>query len=203
MDMRKPSISFIALLFLALSSSFVAAQSKAETPEEFSIRYMAVLKAGDWRAAALLLHPEAREKLKTILGEFVAVDTSGAVAKTLFRLKTNEEFRALSSEDVYERFMEGLIKTHPTYGQVLKNMQTRIIGHVAEAPDLAYVLYRSEMIVSGATISKYEVMPLKTHNDAWLALLSGDMENLTQLLRNPPSSPPPPTRKPARKTKPN
>ncbi|MDQ4120933.1 MAG: hypothetical protein M3209_05760 [Acidobacteriota bacterium] len=171
-----------SLFLLVICAASTNSQTVPETPEQFAERYMTATVAKDWATITQMIHPEAHERFKKIFAEIIAADKTMGVAK-FFNVRNKQEFDALPAETVLERMMRNLTRNEPTVGEALTNLRTRIIGHVKEEADLAYVVYRTETNIGGATFSKLAILPLKKDKGAWLALLTGDMENLAQIFQ--------------------
>lgn len=196
MKLNRIFIAFVLIFFCAV---FANAQTQTETPEQFTERYIAATKVGDWAGVAQMLHPEAREQFKKMFSDLVADDKIGAVIRGFFKVKTKQEYDALSPDAVFVRLMQTLSSNEPVFSKALENSRIKIIGHIKEEPDLVYVVYRTETNVEGASFSQLDVMQLRKHQESWRALLTGNIENLTQMLPNLQNDPPP---APARKTPP-
>jgi hypothetical protein len=161
------------LLLFALALPIVAQE---ETPETVAKAYFAALQADDWTKAATYMHPESLESLKRTLAASVKLDKKNEVGKQLFNLKDNAEFEQLSPAEVFTRVITGLTANLPMMKEMLTDSQTTIIGQVPEAPDLLHIVYRMEMKMQNAPVTKLAVMSLKKSGDTWRMLLSGDME---------------------------
>lgn len=202
--MRK--ILFVVLLLLTFALPVVA---QDETPEAVAKAYLAASQTGDWAKAATLMHPEALASLKRTFAAIIKLDKKNEVAKELFNLKDSLEFEQLSPEAVFTRMISGLTANIPMMKELLSDSQTAIIGQVAEAPDLIHIVYRMEMKMQNAPVTKLAVMSMKKSGNTWRMLLSGDMEaaftSISKTLEatmNAPAPAPPksaPTKRPVRK----
>lgn len=202
--MRK--IPFVCLLLLTFT---LPAAAQEETPESVAKAYLAASQTGDWAKAATLMHPEALASLKRMFAAIIKMDKKNEVAKELFNLKDHSEFEQLSPEAVFTRMISGLTANIPMMKELLSDSQTTIIGQVAEAPDLIHVVYRMEMKMQNAPVTKLAVMSMKKSGNTWRMLLSGDMEaaftsiskTLEAAMNNPAPAPPKaaPAKRPVRK----
>jgi len=171
------------------------AQASTDTPESVAANYMTAMRAEDWARCATFMHPEALTQLRRIMTPIVAADQSGQVRRQLFNVQNSNEFAQLSDTVVFERLMRAVSTQQPAETRsALANMNTTIIGSISESSDVSHVLYRMQIPVAGATVTKLSVMTFKKHGATWRALLTEDVEGLGAILnrRTPPSPPSPP-----------
>ncbi len=160
-------------LFLCLPA---LAQATEETPEAVAKAYIAASTASDWSKATSYLDPEALVSFKRMFGEIMKLDKKNEAGKELFGLKNNAEFEQLSGEQVFTKIMEILLASVPQLKQMLSGAQNTIIGQVAEGSDIVHIVYRMNLKIENAPISKVEVMTLKKVGSSWRLQLSGEME---------------------------
>lgn len=173
--------SFFKAAF-AVSLTFVLAVSAfsqtAETPETVAKAYFAGMQASNWDKCASLLHTEALGSMKRTFAAIVKADESGGAAKTIFGLKSNEEFAQLSEASVFERLMNFMTGAVPEMKTALASSTTVILGKVNEGTDLAHVVYRTQIKMAGAEASQVELISFKKQGTTWRALLTSDMEEM-------------------------
>lgn len=156
----------------------VAAQTAQETPESVAKTYFAAMQAADWAKSASLLHPEALASLKRSFAAIVSADKSGGAAKTIFGLKSSAEFAQLSDAAVFERLMSFITGAVPDMKAALAASTSTVLGKVDESPELAHIIYRSNIKLAGAEMTEVELISLKKQGPTWRALLTSDMEEL-------------------------
>lgn len=168
----------IAAMVVGLAISALAQTQSPETPEAVAKAYFAAMQASDWDKCADLLHPEALGSMKRTFAKIINADVSGGAAKTIFGLKTNEEFASLSGATIFERLMNFMSGASPEMKTVLAASKTTVLGKVTEGIDLVHVVYRTQIKMSGAEISEVELMSFKKHGTTWRGLLTADMEEM-------------------------
>ncbi|MDX2042558.1 MAG: hypothetical protein SF097_15160 [Acidobacteriota bacterium] len=168
----------IAAMVVGLAISALAQTQSPETPEAVAKAYFAAMQASDWDKCADLLHPEALGSMKRTFAKIINADVSGGAAKTIFGLKTNEEFASLSGATIFERLLNFMSGASPEMKTVLAASKTTVLGKVTEGIDLVHVVYRTQIKMSGAEISEVELMSFKKHGTTWRGLLTADMEEM-------------------------
>ena len=196
-----PKAVYAATLIMA--SCIVAFAQTPETPESVAKSYFAAMQKGEWAKCASLIHPEALVSMKKTFGSIVKADKSGEAAKALFGLKSPAEFDQLSDAAVFEKLMSFIADAVPDLKTALAASTSTILGQVAENPELAHIVYRSQIKVGAAEVTQVELISFKKTGTAWRALLTADMEELFQKfaegLSSPgddKSEPPPPAQAP-------
>ncbi|HEX2205977.1 MAG TPA: hypothetical protein VHG91_21860 [Longimicrobium sp.] len=168
----------LLLLALLLAARPAAAQA---TPEALAERYFATMRAGDWKANAALMHPEALQSFQSLLLPILEIDEEGEVARML-GVADNEAVKALAPAAFYERFLNGMMGQQAGLAAILGGSRAEIVGHVMEG-DTAHIVYRLNMEVDGAPMSKVTVISAKRDGGVWRALLTGEMEGLAGMFR--------------------
>ena len=168
--------AFVICLTLTLTAS--AFSQAAESPEAVAKSYFAAMQAGNWDKCASLLHTEALGSMKRTFAAIIKADESGGAAKTIFGLKSKEEFAQLSEASVFERLMNFITGAVPEMKSALASSTTTIFGKVNEGTDLAHVVYRTQIKMSGAEASQVELISFKKQGTAWRGLLTADMEEM-------------------------
>ena len=162
--------ALVAVALLAAPRALAAQQ----TAEQVAERYFAATKAGQWGAAATLMHPRALESFKAMLTEIASFDETGEAVAQIFGVSA-AEMQRLSGAQVYERVIGRLMGQQPMMAQVMGNATFRVVGHVPEG-DTAHVVYRLSTKVMGASVSQISVLSLARQGGEWRALLTGDVE---------------------------
>jgi hypothetical protein len=182
-----PKVVCAATLIIILCA--VALSQTPETPESVAKNYFAAMQSGEWAKCAGLMHPEALVSMKRTFGSIVKADKSGEAAKALFGLKSAAEFEQLSDTAVFEKLMSFITGAVPDLKTALAASTSTILGQVAESPELAHIVYRTQIKVGAAEITQVELISFKKSGSSWRALLTADMEELFQKFAEGLSSP--------------
>lgn len=184
--MKKAFFRTILVAALAAGLAFSAfSQTQAQnpdSPESVAKAYFAAMQAGDWDKCASLLHPEALGSMKRTFAAIISADVSGGAAKAIFGLKTNEEFAQLTGSAIFERLMNFMVGAVPEMKTALAASKSTILGKVTEGVDLAHVVYRTQIKMSGVEVSEVELMSFKKQGATWRGLLNADMEEMVNKL---------------------
>lgn len=174
----------IAALVIGLAmAAFAQAPPQAlDSPEAAAKAYFAAMQAGDWDKCANIMHPDALSSMKRTFAAIINADVSGGAARTIFGLKSNEEFASLSGSAIFERLMNFMVGAVPDMKTALAASKTTVLGKVTEDVDLVHVVYRTQIKMSGAEVSEVELMSFKKQGTAWRALLTADMEEMVNKL---------------------
>jgi len=197
-------VAHVAFLIIALG--IVAFSQTPETAESVAKNYFAAMKAGDWAKCASLMNSEALISMKRTFGSIVKADKSGEASKALFGLKSPAEFDQLSETAVFEKLMSFITDAVPDLKSALAASTSAVLGQVNESPELAHIVYRTQVKLGGAEVTQVELISLKKNGSNWRALLTADMEELFQKFAEGLSAPDedkvePPSPAPAPKTR--
>lgn len=171
----KSAFAFFLTLMLSVSAF---AQTAPETPDAVAKAYFAAMQAGNWDKCASLLHPDALVSMKRTFAAIIKADETGGAAKTIFGLKSNDEFDQLNGASIFERLMNFIGGAVPDMKTALAASTTTILGKVNEGTDLVHVVYRSQIKMAGAEASEVEIISFKKSGTTWRALLTSDMEEM-------------------------
>src|SRR5215213_2690351 len=139
----------------------VALSQTPEAAESVAKNYFAAMQSGEWAKCAGLMHPEALVSMKRTFGSIVKADKSGEAAKALFGLKSAAEFEQLSDVAVYEKLMSFITGAVPDLKTALAASTSMILGQVAEGPELAHIVYRTQIKVGSAEVTQVELISFK------------------------------------------
>jgi hypothetical protein len=171
----KSVLALVACFGLATAAS---AQTTQETPESVAKAYFAAMQAGDWAKCASFMHTDALASMKRTFATIINADKSGEAAKAIFGLKSKAEYAQLSEAAVFERLMSFITDAVPEVKTALAASTSAILGRVDESPDLAHIVYRTQVKLAGAEMSEVELISFKKQGGTWRALLTADMEEL-------------------------
>lgn len=179
----------LALLFL-LPVGFSTANAE-RTPEDLIKLYFEAFKNGDHELLAANMDTNELQKLKTemlpIVARGIDAAASGAskdeLAMKLFAdTESIDVITKESPKDFFIRFMNWLNRINPMMKSAMANANYEIVGHVAEG-DLAHVVYRMTLNVSGARVTQMNVKTVKRDGENWMLMLSNEIEGLGKLLQ--------------------
>jgi hypothetical protein len=170
----------LVLLLAAASADSHAAQ----TPEQVAQTYIGALRAQRWETMASLMHPEALSQLRDLLGPLFEAPSMSSAREQLLGVRTVAEARALSDSGVFVAFISRSMKSEAQIGDVLRDSNIQLIGHVPEGKDTVHVVYRMVFFVDNvASFSKMDLFSLKRLGSTWRGLLTGDLRPLAAMLR--------------------
>lgn len=152
------------------------------TPESVAAAYMAAAQAQDWARCASLMHPDALDEIRRSFLRLAALDKSGGLRRELLGAATEAEAASLSGAAVFERVIRFVMRQAGEVNVSLDAAPPAVLGHVVESPDLAHVVYRSQIKIGDSTVRRLGVITLKSEGDTWRALLSGEMENMLEAI---------------------
>ena len=79
---------------------------------------------------------------------------------------------------MFEKLMNFITGAVPDLKAALLASTSTFLGQVTENPELAHIVYRTQIKISGAEITQVELISFKKSGSTWRALLTGDMEEL-------------------------
>ncbi|QNN21588.1 hypothetical protein HED60_04635 [Planctomycetales bacterium ZRK34] len=181
------STCFVAILLACTAHAQTKVQENGNTPEAVAARAMASLKENRIADFTGMMHPEALRQTKTVLLDIVDAAEKANQADQVMILfsdvPSTQALRDLDDASLFIAFLKGVMKIQPQIRNALQNMTVEIIGHVAEGPDVAHVVYRGSMSQQGITITKLAVMSFKSNGAGWGMLMTGDLEAMTAGLK--------------------
>lgn len=194
--LRRNSAFGLLLLTLLCAATAASAQRVARLPaDSLAAEFQTAIRVSAWRAAARRMHPEALRRIHRRIEQFIEVDTTGQTLEAIFGSISEAEFWSLSSNEVFVRLMEAISRDIPGLIHFLVIQRIEVLGTVEEPPELAHVVYRSTLQLSGAE-PEIRVMTLKRSDAGWLVLASQELDVIREaargfLLREEPPSPDP------------
>lgn len=152
-----------------------------ETPEAAAELFIRSVRAIRWGTAAQFMAPEALDRFRETVTMMADADTSGEIRSYLVQTDSLG-LLGLAPQDVFDRSIGTLIDDMPGLMHALYDRDDDVIGHVAEGPDDAHVVYRTTARLSGA-VSEIKVMQLRRGPAGWRVLWSDELEVLDAALR--------------------
>jgi len=117
-------------------------------PQHVAAAYFEAFQARDWPRCASLMHPDALQRLKDVLVEAVAEDSSSGIPDALYGKGTPREvIRFAPPEELYAKMLATVYRNAPAATRVLDRLSSRILGHVVETDRLVHVVVRTSVAV--------------------------------------------------------
>lgn len=178
--MRKSIVlkSILMMSVLFILGSAVSAQDTLNTPEAAAKAYFSAMQAGDWTKLASLTHPDALADLKKMFATALKTDTTGDAGKTIFKLKSADEFAALKDEEVLVRLMDFFSSVAPEVKTALTSSTNTILGKVDEGDSTSHVVFRSKSKLENDEVNEVDLISFKKQGGNWRALLTSDLEDM-------------------------
>jgi hypothetical protein len=129
------------------------------------------------------MHPEALARFRAMFVPLATHEKGAELRQEMFGANSVAELNALTDVELFERFLRSLMTLSPEFQAVMGAAETDMLGHVAEGPDLAHVVYRMRLTVEGMAVTKLDVMSLRRAGSEWKALLKGDIEGMAEAIR--------------------
>lgn len=160
---------------------------KQQTPESVAIAYFEALQNNRLNDLAGYMHLEALNRLRAMLMPVIEQgpkdkDESKQALSMFDGVKSIEELKALSPQGFFTSLFKGISAVYPDMHKIYANTKFQTIGHVIEG-DVVHVVYRGSTSINGASMTQLEVVSLKQQGSNWRLLLTGEMENLGNLLK--------------------
>lgn len=174
--LRVPAVLAALLLLPRLAAA------QPETPEQVAQRYFATMRAGDWRANAALMHPQALESFKAGFVRLATpADAAGAI-EAVFGVRTVAELEEVPAVELYERFMRKSVSESSGMQELFDSADFDVVGHVREGDETAHVVYRLKAETEGMEVTRIAVITLRLHQGAWKAVLTGEVQGFPAVI---------------------
>ncbi len=173
----------LLLAVVPFSAVPVYAQNAASiSPDSVATEFQAAFQAMAWRAAAHRMHPEGLQRFHDVIDIMLDADQSGAVREALFEGMSQDQYRQLSSRNVFILVMDRMMDEMRGLLHALVVRDVEVMGAVLEPPDLAHAVYRSEAQLSGA-VPQMRVMTLKMSPEGWRVLETPELDVLREAVK--------------------
>lgn len=153
-----------------------SASPGAATPEALADQFNAAVRAGDFQAAARLMHPDALALARRFVQALAARDASGQFLQQVTGARSAADLAKISDVDLFADFLRAQTSAQPGLAEAMKGATTQTLGHVNEGPSVAHVVYRTTLRINGNTLSKVDVLTVRRDGGRWRALLPSDLE---------------------------
>jgi len=169
-------------LLIALPAAAKRKKDDGAAVEALFASYVDALKRGDWDAAAGVMHPDALAEVHEVFTALARLDTSGEVAREFLGVETADEVEAFTPSQTFARILQTLLGQDPDLAAAFGGSEAQMIGTVSEG-DTLHLVYRMQLSLQGAPVSKLAVASFQQHQGQWTMLLSGEISGLVQMLR--------------------
>jgi hypothetical protein len=161
-----------------------SAQSVAElttSPEEASELFLRSVRSIRWSAATQFIDSETLDRFRLTVTMIADADTTGESRAYLVDADSLG-MQSLTAGEVFDRAIGVMIDDMPGLMHSLYDRDDEVLGHVAEGPDEAHVVYRTTARISGA-VPEVKVMQMRLGPDGWRVRWSDELEVLEAALR--------------------
>ena len=160
---------------------------KQQTPESVVVAYFEAFQNNRLNDLAGYMHPEALNRFRNMLMPVIeqGMKNKNEVKKILSLfdgVKSIQELKALSPQGFFTSFFKGMSAIIPDMHNIYASTKFQIIGHVNEG-EIVHVVYRGSISMNGASMTQLDVVSLKQQGSDWRLLLTGEMENMVNLLK--------------------
>ena len=165
-----------ALLLLARPAS------AQESPTQAAERYFRSMQAGDWPAAAGMMHPSALAQFQRLFGELARHPGARPMLESVFQVRP-AEVDSLAPAALFARVTGRLMSLDPATAQAMRAARYEVTGE-RMAGDTAQVEYRITVSPAGQEpVSVASQANLLKDGAAWKLLLQRDTEAMFQSLK--------------------
>ena len=175
----------ILLSVLVLGFAFIFPAAAAETPEEFSARYLDSMRRSGMKDLASFIHPDELKKLAELITEIADVAAKEGKSEAVPFLKggdTADSLRKLPSVEVANKFFAWIGEVAPQLTQMLRTAEAKTVGHVTDG-ETVYVVAKLSFTMEGEVINGTDVLPLRRDGDGYKALLKAEMTGILKAMK--------------------
>ena len=191
-----PSLAVLVAIGPGLVAAPAAAQVRTlaeltSTPEEVATLFLRSVRAIRWSAATQFISEGTLGRFQEVVAMLADADTTGETRRYLTRTD-RAGYGALPPREVFDRAVGTMIDDMPGLMHALFDHDDDIIGHVAEGPDRAFVVYRTVERLSGA-VPEVRVIEAVRTSAGWRVEWSDELAVLETALRGVPRTRRPPS----------
>jgi hypothetical protein len=171
-------------LCASLRPEGTAAQGLAEltaTPDAAAELFIRSVRSLRWSAAAQFVDDETLGLFRDVVTMITEPEETGALLEYLTGTDS-AGYARLEPPEVFDRALTALIADMPGLSHSFSDRDDEFLGHVAETPDSAHVVYRTEARISGA-VPEVKVMQMRRGSAGWRVLWSDELDVLEAALR--------------------
>ncbi len=179
------SAAAIGLIWLASFAPTTAIHAEEPAPADTIYHniysfYESAARA-DWRACALLTHPDELLRFKRVMIAFLdwTLPTDGiqdCFARQFFLLPSFTAVRLVEPFMFYVRMMAATSSLRPEWFASIRTMEVAVGDYVEESDSVRHYLVWQIYPVVNATIEELRVFTLRRSDGKWLCMLSGEWD---------------------------
>lgn len=151
------------------------------TPEATAELYLRSVRAIRWSATVQFIADETLDRFKQTVTYIVDPDVSGELRHYLVQADS-VGLIDMPAAEVFDRAIGVVIDDMPGLMHALFDRDDEVLGHVAEGPGAAHVVYRSTARISGA-VPEVKVIQMRGGPEGWRVVWSDELEVLDAALR--------------------
>jgi hypothetical protein len=177
-------LSLLVPLYVLQGVAASPARSVADTEsaQQVTMRFIDGMRANDWKAVSVLMHPAALRQLREFFSVLVEAPNADALRRELLGVSSAAEAKALSDTALFESLLRLTAKS-PEVADAFRSAKVQILGQVNEGSDTAHVVYRMEITLEGTPVTTMDVFSLARSPAGWRGLLKGDMAAFAAAIR--------------------
>lgn len=182
-DLRLWGLMLVLLLAIAAPTSQLSAQDQAPTDTIYYNIYNFYESAADanWRACALLTHPDELARFKRAVIAFLdwILPTDGiqdCFARQFFLLPTFTTVRRVEPFMFYVRMMAVTASLRPDWFGSIRTMDIAVGDYVEEGDSIRHYLVWQVYPVVNASIEELRVFTMRRSDGTWYCMLSGEWD---------------------------
>ncbi|PJK08223.1 hypothetical protein CO614_11410 [Lysobacteraceae bacterium NML120232] len=171
----------LALALLLLPFSLQAQSCADESPETVALRLNTALEQGEWYSAASEFDPVVMKEVRRLLMEILATTPKAQrelTAALIFKTLSLDNLSHVDDETFFADYLGGEMRSNK--GRI---EDAKVIGSIAEAPDLAHVLISDQRPTASFQVRKMDVISLRCGENGWRVQLTGDIRELEEVAR--------------------
>lgn len=163
-----------------------AAPVEPGSPEAHAVESVRATMRLDFGAVAHLTDSRALRELRALWTETARQrDPSLRLLARMLTDGRDSVVPSLSDSAFFVRSMQaGSLRTQAQ--QQVADARVEVLGHVVEAPDRAYVVYRITRPLTGTDAVQHKVLSLRRVDGRWFSMIEGDIAGALERLRGKP-----------------
>jgi len=147
-----------------------AAAAAQEGPGEAAERYLRSFQRMDFATAVALTEPSERERAKAAIVGVETADSSDAVLREGYGVRSLAELRAMDAASVYLRYLAVIGRDSPWDAVRRAGIDIHRLGELRRG-DTAFVVFRSSVTEDGDTDTQVTTVEMRRTGGAWMARL--------------------------------
>lgn len=188
----------LILTFILSFSISICAQSDKDTtkvnevtfttgsPEWTVGEYEKAFESENINKISEYISAETKKELRELVSTLIKLDKTGDGIKTIFsQLPDKDELKGLNEEQVLQVFYKAVylkLFQNQWVKENLKNVTSRIIGHVNENDSICYVLTNLKLSMQGLNSSNVKVNTMVRENNTWKLSFVDETKSLGSII---------------------